>query len=374
MVKRPDCIVVGVGVLGLSAAFRLMRRGLRARVVAAGRPDASLAAAGMLAPGVEAAEAVLTGAAHPRLGDLLREAALRWPAFAMEVCGDPVDWRAIGYRRLDTLLAGADADRPHLEALANAAVGFGAAAAMLSGDAARRLEPELAPSATDALHFPGDALVEPGLLIRALLQALRTGGVEIEQARIAAISQDKGVVRLRTGAGESLEADAVVLAAGWPGPAMLAPEFAHIVPIKGQIATLSARRPPQTMLRGASVYLAPRADGRIACGATSERGVDTLIIDSAAIQALHARAAAVAPDLAEAWTIASHVGVRPSSPDHAPILGASALGDRVFLAAAPHRNGILLAPLLADVIAAGITGAPVSGDWLRALSAARFQG
>ena len=371
--NRPDCIIVGAGALGLAAAYRLMRRGLRVRVVTARRPDASLAAAGMLAPGIEAAEAALTGAAHSRLGALLHEAAGRWPAFAAELCGHPSDLRVIGYRAVDTLLAGGKADGSHLAGLARAAVGAGAQVETLSGDAARKLEPALTPFTIQALHFSGDALVEPPLLIGVLREALKQAGVEIEIARIAAIAQVDGAVRLQTAEGEKLEAGAVILAAGWPGSVKLAPEWAHIVPIKGQIATLSARPALRTMLRAPGIYLAPREDGRVECGATSERGVDTLNVEPAAIRALRGRAADLAPALAEAWTIASRSGVRPSTPDFAPILGASVLGSRVFLTAAPHRNGILLAPLIADITADAVTGAPDGAGWLHALAATRFQ-
>jgi len=372
VVTRPDCIIVGAGLVGLSAAFRLMRCGLRVEILAAGRPDASLAAAGMLAPGVEAAEAILTGGAHPRLAELFVAGAARWPAFAEELCGDSEDWRAIGHDKRDTLWAADGPDGRFVDALAKAAAGLGVTVEVLSGNEARRLEPALSLHATQALHFVGDSLIEPAHLIRALTQALRHAGIEIQDARIASVRHIDGVVRLRAISGATYEAGAVVLAAGWPGPHKLAPEFAHIIPIKGQIATLSARRPPRVMLRGPGIYLAPRGDGRVECGATSERWIQSLQTDPAAIQALQARAAALAPDLAIAWPIASRVGVRPGSPDQAPILGASAVGDRVFLAAAPHRNGILLAPLLADIIADGITGAESRGDWLNALSAARF--
>lgn len=368
--SRGDCIVVGAGAVGLGVAYRLMRRGLSVRFLSAGRPDSSLAAAGMLAPGIETAEAALTGAAHPRLGALLHQAMRAWPDFAAELCDDPVDWRGIGYRALDTLVAGSDSDAPQLDALAGAASGFGVK--RLSGGAARLLEPALTASATQALYFAGDALVEPPLLIGALIAALAAGGVALEYARVVKVTQSGAVAQLQTEHGEMLAADAIVLAAGWPGLHRLAPEFAHIIPIKGQIATLSARRQLTTMLRGPGIYLAPRLDGRVEAGATSERGVETLAVEPDAIRGLHARAAAVAPELADAWTIASRVGVRPGSPDHAPILGASALGDRVFLAAAPHRNGILLAPLLGNLIADGITSGASRGDWLDILSAARF--
>lgn len=344
------------------------------RVVTARRPDASLAAAGMLAPGIEAAEAALTGKAHPRLGALLLDAAGLWPAFATELYGDPSDWRAIGFRQVDTLLAGEAKDSSHLDALAKAGADMGAKVEALSGDAARQIEPALAPSATHALHFPGDALVEPPLLLAALESALRKGGVEIDIARITGLAQSKAIVRLETDGGHTFEADAAVLASGWPGAAKLAPELAHILPIKGQIGTLSVRAGLRTMLRGPGIYLAPRGDGRVACGATSERGVETLTIEPMAIQTLRDLAIKLAPAFNNAWTIASRTGIRPSTPDFAPILGPSALGSRVFLAAGPHRNGMLLAPLVADIVADGITSAPESGEWLRVLSAARFRG
>ncbi|MET0546844.1 MAG: FAD-dependent oxidoreductase, partial [Caulobacterales bacterium] len=303
-------------------------------------------------------------------------AAARWPSFAREIGGDSSN-EMLGYRALGTIVtATSEAARLHLIELAVRAALIGQRAALLDASDIRSLEPGLTASVQAGLHFPEDALVEPPLVVAALRAALVKAGCEILSAHVASLEPTSSGVSVVTNVGRIMDADAVVVATGWSAAPALAPELSGLFPVKGQILTVSGvDRAPRHMLRGEGVYLAPRSDGRIDIGATSEPGLDDLNVRPEAIIALRQKADALFPALLRAPTIASRAGVRPGSPDHGPLLGRSSLGDAVYLAAGAYRNGVLLAPLIADILAdavLGTEGESRSSHWLQRFSARRF--
>jgi glycine oxidase ThiO len=364
-----DALVIGGGIAGLSIAWRLAQRGLAVRLVEAVRPGAgaSGAAAGMLPPAIESFG--LPGA-HPDLYALLSTARARWPDFAAEL--EAASGQSVGYSALGALIVARDtAGLSRLDSLARAAAEWGEPIETLDAAAARLAEPLLAVDCLGGVLLPRDALVDPPLVIAALRIACLRAGVMIETARITRIEQTAAGPRAYC-AEAFYEAGAIVLAPGWPGAAgvALAPELAAVTPIKGQILTISGRGAPlRRMLRGQGFYAAPRADGRIEIGATSEPGRDDSAIDPQAMQALLRAAARVVPMFAQAAVLASRAGVRPGSPDHAPLLGESTLKG-LFLAAGLHRNGVLLAPLIAELLAGAVSGE--RSPWLERLRPGRF--
>jgi len=150
----------------------------------------------------------------------------------------------------------------------------------------------------------------------------------------------------------------VVAAPGVGAGARLAaaiPALALLGAAKGQMALLDASM--ACVVRADGVYLAPRPDG-VAIGATMEAGRMDRTVDPAAIAALRAAAARAAPGLADARVVRAWAGVRPMSPDGLPLVGASG-PPGCFVAAGHSRNGWLLAPLTAEIIAdALLVGTP----------------
>jgi glycine oxidase len=172
-----------------------------------------------------------------------------------------------------------------------------------------------------------------------------------------------------------LPADAVVLAAGTGTPLIGGiPDgvVPPVRPVKGQL--LHLRGAPQAcpragVVRGLDVYIVSRGDGRVVVGATmEERGVDTTVTAGAVLQLLQA-AWELVPGIAELELVETAVGLRPATPDNAPVLGASAV-EGLHLATGHFRNGILLAPITADTVAAGLAGE--SADLIRPFAAQRF--
>jgi glycine oxidase len=379
--RRADVVVVGGGAVGLASAWRLVQRGVSV-ILADPEPGsgASTVAAGMLAPVTEA-----------RVGDELLLALdmaswSRWPTFAEEV--EAASGHRIGFRADGTVVAALDADdRVALRELVARQRSLGLEVTTLRGREARDLEPALAPGVRAAALATGEQSVDPEALVAALLGAADAVGVARCAERVAQIATAPGgdgglhVTGVELEDGSSIQAPWVVLAAGcWSGQVKGLPAGAvpPVRPVKGQIATL--RQPPGEMLltrtvrglvHGFSIYLVPRADGRVVCGATvEERGWDVTVTAGGTYELLR-EVLALVPGLDEAELVAVRSGLRPGTPDDLPIIGLSSVGGLV-LATGHFRNGILLTPVTAEAVATCIAGGtlpPESGP----CSPARFE-
>ena len=356
-----DLAVIGGGAVGLAIAWRARRRGLRVTVLERGEPGAGASgvAAGMLAPVTEAAFG------EDDLLALNRESARRWPGFAADLT--EASGRDPGYRRSGTLLVAPDADAAEaLEREIAYREALGLSVERLLPSAARRLEPALAPAVRAAMHAPDDHTVDPRALTAALAAAVAAEGGEIRTGcDVAAVEVEDAVVAgVRLVGGEVVPAADVVVAAGcWSGSLAGAP-FAGgspVRPVKGQILRLRDPAGPGLLarvLRTDDVYVVPRANGRYVVGATvEERGFDTAVT-AGAIHDLLRDAAEVLPGIRELELEEASSGLRPGTPDNAPIIGPGAVAG-LHWATGHHRNGILLAPITADLIADHLAGEPL---------------
>jgi glycine oxidase len=338
--EAPDLAVIGGGVIGLSVAWRAAQRGMRVTVVDRGAlgGGASHVAAGMLAPVSEA------DAGEPALLRAGLASAARWPAFAEELgLGD-------AYRTCGTLYVARDADESEaLERERALRERLGLPVTRLRGSEARRLEPGLAPGVRAALDIPGDHAVDTRALLAALVGVCHRSGVDLRP--------DSEL--------QAPAAGRVVLAAGaWAG--------APVRPVKGQILRLRDPDGPglvDRVIRHEEFYLVPRGDGRYVLGATmEEKGFDTTVTVGG-VRELLQEAQLVVPGLDELVLEETAAGLRPGTPDNAPLIGERE--DGVIVAAGHHRNGILLAPLTADAVAALLAGEPLP-DEARAFAPGRF--
>jgi glycine oxidase len=349
-----DLVVVGAGAIGLAAAWRTAAGGLS---VAAVDPDpghgASFAAAGMLAPVTEAhfgEEALLA---------LNLAAADRWPAFVEELEADA--GREVSYRACGTLAVASDlGDRAVIEELHRFHERLGLGSELLSARECRRIEPLLAPSVRGGLFAPGDHQVDNRALVAALLEAAERRGVVVQRERAVEVctARDR-VVGVRLESGTVLGAGQVLLAAGcWSGQLRGVPPEAlpPVRPVKGQILRLRAPADVPVVgltvrgyVNGAPVYLVPRADGRVVLGATSEeRGFDTTV-RAGAVADMVRDARELVPVVQELELTEARAGLRPGTPDNAPIVGRASL-EGLLVATGHFRNGILLTPLTADAV------------------------
>lgn len=339
-------IVVGAGIVGRAVAWRLAQRGAAVTVI---DPDPATAAAqvsaGMLAPvteGVFGEEA---------LRSLNLESACRWPSFAVELAcesgSDP------GYVECGTLLVARDVDdQRELERLAAYLGSLGRAVEALDARSLRRREPALGVSTRGGLWVADDHQVDP----RATLGALAVAGARLGVHEVRCAAVDVGAQHVRLEGGDVIEADAVVACAGWCTRDLLG---VPLRPVKGQILRLGATSRavlPTHVVRGLDVYVVPRPGGEIVVGATSEEVGADRSVTAGAVRALLEEAWRLVPGLDEASLVECRAGLRPATPDGAPVLDTV---EGVRVATGHHRNGVLLAPVTADAVVAAV----FEGSW-----------
>jgi glycine oxidase len=353
-----DAVVVGGGVIGLSCAWRLARRGARVRVLEREEPGAgaSSVAAGMLAPVGEATwgEQALTR--------LALESAEAWPGFATDLAADAD--APVGYRPLGALHVALDRDEAEvLHQRYELMRSLDLDAEWLRASAARRLEPGLAPSVTAAVEAPAEAAADPQVLIPALVTAVGACGGELLSGAevVESIVEGDRLVGVRTADGSEHRAGAIVLATGcWSGALgwLRGDARPPVRPVKGQILTLrgpAAEPLCSRIVASERVYIVPREDGRVAVGATVEEQGFDLRVTAGGVYELLREAYRAVPEIAELELTETLCGMRPGAPDNAPLIGRGAL-DGLLLATGHYRNGILLAPVTGEAIAAMVAG------------------
>jgi len=349
--NRPDTVVIGAGVIGLSLAWRLAQAGCRVRVYDKGEAGhgASWAAAGMLAATVE------TEPGEEKLLSLTLASQRLWPDFTREL--EAASGIEIGYRGEGTLVVALNRD--DAETLRHSyefQKGLGLELDWISAYEARRREPHLKPGLTAAVFCANDHQVDNRCLALALAEACRRARVEIHEHRpvrelILKGGRAAGIV---TEAGED-RADLVVLAAGaWSRQigGIPAARMPPVRPIKGQMMALQMD-PAAPLIRhvvwAPHSYIVPRNDGRLIVGGTvEERGFDARLTAGGLLALLDGAWRAV-PAIEELPIHETWVGFRPGSRDDAPMLGPSGI-DGLAIATGHHRNGILLTPVSAQVM------------------------
>jgi glycine oxidase len=354
--RSSDVLVIGGGIIGLVTAWRAAQRGFTTALV---DPEPGGGAA-QVAAGMLAAVTELHFGEETLLG-LNLASARRYPDFAAELT--EATGQDLGYRRCGTLAVALDADdRAHLRELHALQVRSGLESEWLSGRECRRLEPMLAPGVRGGLRVDGDHQIDPRRLAGALVTACERAGVVLHRtwAERLALAGDRaaGVV---TTDGTELTAGQVVLAGGsLSGRLAGVPDDARppVRPVKGQVQRLTEpqryapflNRTVRAVVRGSHVYLVPRENGELVVGATSEElGWDTTVTAGGVYELLR-DAHELVPGITELPLTETRAGLRPGSPDNAPLLGPTAL-DGLLLATGHFRNGVLLTPVTGDAMA-----------------------
>ncbi len=353
-------MVAGGGLIGLSCAWRLAQAGLRVTLCdPTPARQTSIVAAGMLAPVTE----VEFG--EEDLLALNLASARAWPDFAAAL--EDATGLPAGLYPTGTLSVAYDVDDTAvLSRLAAYQRRLGLEVEELTGRETRRYEPMLAVGVAGGLWVPGDHSVDNRKAVAALLAAVESAGVEMLVRRIARVRLDgdraTGVV---LDDGTDISAGTVVVATGpWAGQTEGVPRelLPPVRPVKGEVLRLhvpETYRPAlshtvRATARGFSVYLVPRPDGELVVGATSaELGFDTRVL-AGGVYALLRDARTVLPITDELELVESIAGLRPATPDNAPVLGPSGL-DGLLWATGHYRNGVLLTPVTAGAITRAVT-------------------
>lgn len=350
--------MAGDGIVGLATALACAERGMSVRVIGRRLPGAaSPAAAGLLAPSL--------GAVAAEVRRLMIAARDEWPGYAARLRRDTnveVVVNALGIVEV----ASDEAERARLFA------GAPPWARPLDGPELARLEPALSGAAGALLH-PDDGAVDTVAVMRALEAACaRTRGVARIEGLARSVSLGGEGVRLTTDDGSRHSGDVIVIASGaWASAIVGLPRELPVIPWRGQILALDAVTTARCVA-GAGGYLVPRG-GRTLVGSTMEQvGFDPATTDEG-IGALRRTASALVPPLAAAPEAERWAGLRPMTPDLLPIVGPDPGEPRVVYGCGLSKNGILVAPLVAEAIAAACAGHPGAQD-LRPFSIARFAG
>ena len=353
-VKTWDVIIIGGGIIGLSLSLALRRRGASVLIVERGEPgrEASSAAGGMLV------NCSLETAAPLR--SLATASARMYPAFAQELefeSGMHVDLRDHGTIIFPT--------REHIPDWK----GFAHAKSLPVPPA--DIEPALADTNCPAFYLE-ERSVDPRALSAAAWKAAKRRGIDFssgDEVTAVTVIDDRttGVTTTKT----AFHAAKVVNCAGaWSG--QIPPHAFPTRPVKGQMLCLltPAHARLKHVIRSAEAYLIPRSDGRLLVGATVEEAGFDKRTDLETILRLHRAALALIPKLRDAKILENWAGLRPGTPDALPILGASSTPG-YYVATGHFRDGILLAPITADVMAAVVEGRTSEYD-LAPFSPARF--
>jgi glycine oxidase len=354
IVKSWDVIIVGGGIIGLSIAIDVRKRGATVLIVERGEPgrESSHAAGGML---------VDCSAETPAPLQALAIASARlYPEFAHELeveSGMKVDLRDAG-----TIVLPAPE-------LVHEQPGF-SLSSLLPAPLAE-LEPSLADPKRPAFYL-GERSVDPRALTAAAIKTAKNRGVDFSSGDpVTQIDISDGCVSGVTTTKTAFLASKVVNCAGaWAG--QIAPHQFPTRPVKGQMLCLvmPSREMIKHVIRSPEVYLIPRSDGRLLVGATVEEAGFDKRTDRTTIQHLHRAALALVPKLVDAKILEDWAGLRPGTPDALPILGATGVAG-YFVSTGHFRDGILLAPITAQVMANMITGRATGYD-LKAFDPHRF--
>lgn len=358
-----DVTVIGAGIIGLCAALALADRGLSVYLIGETRSgEASPAAAGILGASLEDTHGPRAPAPVHDFAVAARERYQTFLPDLVERSGT-----AVPYNRNGVLQLAFDAETA--EELRHAGAGRWLDRAALSA-----LEPAVG-RAIGGIFYEGDGAVDNVAMLRALRDAMECAPqIARVSALVASISVDGDGVTCTTAlTGEQYRAPRAVLAAGaWVAGIPGVPWPLPVDPLRGQMLAVAAPQHvrPRHVIYGPQAYVVPRGE-RILIGATLERvGFDPSTTPTA-LAALRAGAAQILPDVADAPVLSSWAGLRPATPDLLPIIGPDPDHPALIYACGHSRNGILMAPLTADCVAAMVAGSAPPVD-LSAFRADRF--
>jgi glycine oxidase len=351
----PRIAIVGGGIIGCLTAWRLKRLGAEPLVLDRGRigAESSWAGAGILSP------------IHPWLypdafSDLVNASLELYPEFVRELeqaSGMSVEWVKSGL--MIPLFASDRMDhRPSATAWSDR---FGWKLEQMSAAATRMQEPAVSADVTGAMLWPEVGQVRNPRMLQAAGLAMQALGVPVrEHVEVAGLIEgDDGVAGVRLADGEEIHADAVLLAAGsWSGGLSEAMGLSLPVrPVKGQIVLLHCDPGAvRHIVKHDDAYFVPRRDGRVLVGASLEDAGFRRGNTVAEVGRLLDAVRRIMPALIEAEIERQWMGFRPGSPDGLPYLGPVAGRRNLWVSTGHYRNGVVLAPVSADLIARWIMG------------------
>jgi glycine oxidase len=366
--KTYDAIIAGGGIIGGATAFELAQHKLSVLVIDRQSPgqEASWAAAGMLSPAPDSADAI-------PLFPLASASLKIYPEFVSAI--EAISGMNAGFRPFGAIEAFFDAGAENkLRAMIEQHKKLGLDTEILHIEDAAVLEPHVSREVKAAALLRKEAAIDNRAFTRAVLRAAELGGVEfradssVEKLQLDESGKCVGVIV----SGEKIAAKHVVIAAGFASSTIEGiAQYAPTIPMRGQMVALQSEKVDlHRVMRSERGYIVPRGNGRCVTGSTIENvGVEKRVTPEGISKILSA-AVEMIPALAEAAIVETWCGLRPDTPDHLPSLGPTDI-EGLLIATGHFRNGILLAPITAKLIAGWITNQNNSVD-CNAFSPMRF--
>lgn len=351
--NKADIVVVGGGIIGSAIALRLAKSGASVAVIDRGKAcsEASGAAAGMIAPQGE----VIEPEAFSRFCTASRDL---YPGLVAEV--EELSQESVSYRRDGTLLVAIEEHEcEELEHIYRIQTALGLPLERILNDRVLELYPGLSPHIKLSLFVTGDHWVNNERLTRGLIKAGERSGVTFHWSSAVTGFNVKGdqIVSVRSlpqGAAseQNFSAEKVILAAGcWSG--QLAETFGislPIVPCHGEIIEFGTPGDLPHVIRAGINYVVPRSPGIAIAGTTARWGSFEKAVTAGGLHSIIQGITRILPVAKDFKFRRAWAGLRPDTKDHLPILGLGTLRNLIF-ATGHFRNGILLAPITAKVIA-----------------------
>lgn len=368
-----DVLIIGGGVVGLSIARKLHQKGLRKiTIVERGKlgQESSFAAAGMLAAQAET----------DKIDDFFHfciESNAIYPQFADEL----IDETSVNIEldKNGTLyLAFTEEDEAEIRRRFQWQKKAGLRVEHLSAAETRKAEPFVSPDVRAALFFPNDWQIENRNLLDALQKYAALNKIEIiegAEVRSLLIKNEK-TIGAETSDGKFFAEKTVLATGAWTSLIKIGEAVSSLIdvkPIRGQMLCFkTAKRLFSKVIYSPRGYIVPRQNGRILAGATVEDAGFDKSVTASGIDFVRENALEIAPSLINLEASEKWSGLRPFAPDGLPILGEFAQPKNLFVATAHFRNGILLAPLTAEILASKIVE-NTDSEYLRVFSPRRFQ-
>ena len=371
LLMNSEVLIIGGGVIGLSIARELHRKGLK-RITIADRcrigGEASWAAAGMLAPNIETD----SGVDFHRFGI---ESLALYPRFSealLEETGIDIELDRNG--TLSVAFSETEADE--LAEIYERQTLRGVRVEHLSGAATRTIESWVSSNVSAGLLYPNDWQVENRRLLSALQKFAELSGIRIkENSEISELINDgRRIIGAKTVTGDLLAGVTILATGAWTSLIKIGDAFlpVSVKPVRGQMISFeTGRRLLGRVICGPKGYIVPRADGRVLTGATVEDVGFDKCTTAEGVDSLKAAAIQIAPRLAEFPIKETWAGLRPYALDGLPVIGELPGFENVFVATAHYRNGILLAPKTAEIMAERIVGVS-SSRFLKLYGVGRF--
>lgn len=350
MPRQPSIVIVGAGPVGLCVGISLLQDGHRVALVDSGLPGAGWASGGMLAPLFEMA-------ADPNCPESFVQFALQsaeqWRHLAANC--------AIELQEPSLFLARTKMELDSLQALQRGAAALGVDLASVSVPTGL--------TAQAAFKAPGERALDPRAALKSLLTRFKALGGELVIGQVDTLAgRFLGLLDGRT-----LEAEAIVLAHGYraAGLSPSVPSLGALSPVKGQMLRVAHQELVSPIVRAGRIYLLSRGSGLVIGASSDPLAAPTMSVDIDPVLALLAEATKVLPSLKMTQVVEAWAGLRPNTPDHLPLVGASGVSG-VYLATGTYRNGWLLAPAIGTYLSQLISGKSLDESLTTLFAPTRF--